>query len=156
MLVGADPAPLEPADEHIDRRVVLIAGHNDTVDGKVVLAEHVDDAQHFQVIGDAEVLPRLARRDIACIHADDDLRLVLHSLQEFDLGVLVKSGQHAHRVLVLHELAAELQIEPALSAFYPLEDVFGLLFNILVRIKSNFLHFSLSACLENNLLSFTI
>ena len=140
MLVDADAAALQAPDEHVDDRVVLVAGDDHAVDRKVPLAEHVDDAQHFEIIGDAEVLARLAGGDIAGVDADDDLRLVLHLLQELDLGVLIKSRQHAHRMLVLDQLAAELQIEAAFLFVNPFQDVAGLLLDILVRIKSDLLH----------------
>ena len=73
-----------------------------------MLAKNIDQTQDLQVVGDTEILTGLAVDDIAGINADDDLRLILHALQQFDLRVFVKTGQYAHRVLVMHQLAAKL------------------------------------------------
>ena len=43
-------------------------------------------------------------------------------------------------MLVLDQLAAELQIEAAFLFVNPFQDVAGLLLDILVRIKSDLLH----------------
>ena len=75
------------------------------------------------------------------VDADDDLRLVFHLFQKLDLGVLVESRKHSHGVLVVDQLAAELQVE-SLAVFVvdPLKDVLGLFLKIFFCIKTDLSH----------------
>ena len=123
MLVSADTAPLKLGHELVDRWSVFVPGDDYRVDRKVVAAERVYQAHDFKIVCDAEVLAGLALYDVPRVDADDYLRLVFHSLQELDLGVLVKAREHSHSMLILYQLAAEFQIEPAFAALYPLKDV---------------------------------
>ena len=50
-------------------------------DGKIVLSEGVDETQNLQVICNTEILTSLAGHNIACINADNNLRLIFHMLQ---------------------------------------------------------------------------
>ena len=124
VLVGADAASFELGHELVHGRSVFISRDDNGVDREVVAPELVYQSHDFQVVCYAEVLPALALDDISCIDADDYLRLIAHPLQEFDLGVFVKSRKHSHGVLVLNQLAAEFQVEPAFAASDPLKDVF--------------------------------
>ena len=108
VFVGFDVSALQFINKAIDCRSVLVSGYNDAVDLQIMLAKNIDQTQDLQVVGDTEILTGLAVDDIAGINADDDLRLILHALQQFDLRVFVKTGQYAHRVLVMHQLAAKL------------------------------------------------
>ena len=141
-------ASLKLGYELIDRRRILISGDDYRVDLEIIAAELIDQPHDLQVICDAEVLTGLALDDISGINADDDLCFVAHLLQELDLGILVKARKYSHSVLVLYELAAELKIEPAFAALYPLEDVLGLLFDILLCAESLFLHITLLSLLQ--------
>ena len=140
MGVCADSAPFELGDELVDRRSILVSGHDHRVHLEVIAPEFVDKPHDLQVVGDAEVLPRLALDDVARIDADDDLGLVLHPLEQLDLGVLVEARQHSHRVLVLYQLASELKVQTALAAAYPFKDVLGLFFDVLFCAESFFNH----------------
>ena len=125
MLIGPDPAAFQLVYKLVHRRrVVLIARHHHAVDYQIVLAENIHQPQHFQVIGNAEILSRLVGHDIPGINTDNDLRLVLHLLQELDLGVFIKPRQHAHGMFVLHQFASEFQIQSlAVSTIDPLQDI---------------------------------
>ena len=141
VLIGFDISAFQLVDKAVDRRRILVAGHDHAVDLQIVLAEDVDQAQHFQIISDAEVLPRLAVDDVAGIDADDDFRLLLHALQQLDLRVFIKARQYAHRMLVMHQLAAELQIQPFTAArIDSFQNIFGLFLDIFVCIKTYFSH----------------
>ena len=137
MLVCPDAAALQLGNKSVYGRLVLIPGDHHAVDRKIPAAEHIDEAHHLQVVSYSEVLAGLVRQDVPGVDADDYLRLILHPGQQFYLCVFVESGQHALGVFVLHQLAAELQIKPvAAAAVDALEDVTGLFFEILFRIKT--------------------
>ena len=137
MLVCLDAAALQFGDEGVDRRLVLVPCNYHAVYRKVPAAEHVYEAHDFQVVGYSEVLAGLVCEYVAGVDADDYLRLILHFGEQFYLCVFVETGQHALCVFVLHQLAAELQIEPvAALAVYALKDVTGLFFEILFRVKT--------------------
>ena len=137
MLIGPDPAAFQLVYKLVHRRrVVLIARHHHAVDYQIVLAENIHQPQHFQVIGNAEILSRLVGHDIPGINTDNDLRLVLHLLQKLDLGVFIKPRQHAHGMFVLHQFASEFQIQFVVKVADTLTDVSRLHFQILVVVKS--------------------
>ena len=124
VLVRSDAAPFEPADEHVDSRLVFVPCDHDAVDRQLVAAEHIYYPEDFHIISDAEILTRLVRHDVSGIYADDYLRLVLQSLEKLDLRILVESREHPHGVLVLDKLAAELKVEPlALVLIDPFKDI---------------------------------
>ena len=112
MLIRADPPALQLVDEHVHRRRVLIPGDHHAVDLQIIPAKIVDQPKDLQIVGDPEIMACLTGGDIAGVDADDDLRLVLQPLQQLDLGVLIEARQHSGRVLVMHQLTAEFQIQP--------------------------------------------
>ena len=71
---------------------------------------------------------------------DDDLRLILQLEQHFHLPVRLKARQDARGVIVVKELAAELEIELAAEGVHALEDPLRLQTQILFKIKSDFCH----------------
>ena len=112
MLVSADTAALQLGNEGIDSRLIFIARNDYAVDLQLIFAEHVDEPHDFKIIGDTEVLTGLVGKDIARIDTDDDLGVIFHLGKQLDLGILVKARQDAGSMLVLNQLASELQVEP--------------------------------------------
>ena len=108
------------------------AVHRDVHSGDVV-----DQAQHLHVVADAQVGAHLGLFNVACADAEDDLGLVAQLVQQPDLAVHIKAGQHPGGMVVVEQLAAELQIQLALELFDPGENVLGLLLNIKVVIESD-------------------
>ena len=98
--------------------------------------EGVDEAQKVVVICDAEVAAALAALDIVGGDDDDDLRFVLHLQKHPHLAVRLKAGQYSRGVVVVEELAAELEIEFAAEAGYPFAYLLRLQAQIFVVVKA--------------------
>ena len=101
-------------------------------------AEDVDEPQHVAVIGDAQVAPDLVLLDVSGVDGDDDLRLVLQLLQHADLAVWLESGQHPGGVVVVKQLAAELQIQLSAELRDAVPDVLRLHLQVLLVVKADF------------------
>ena len=141
MLICFYPAALKFVDEHIDRRSVLVARYDNAVDGKVVAAESIYEPQHLKVVRYPEVVTRFARSYIARVNADYNLGFVLHLLEKFNFGVLVKARKNSHRMLIVNKLSSEFEIKPfSLMFFNSFEDISGLLVKIFFRVKTDFPH----------------
>ena len=102
--------------------------------------EGVDEAEQVVVIGDAKVAAALAALYVVGGDDDDYLGLVLHLHEHAHLAVRLKARQHARVVVVVKELAAELQIQLAAELAHALADVLGLQGQILFVVKSDLHH----------------
>ena len=128
----------------INSRLVFITGDHYAVNAEIVLSKGVDKTHHFQIVSNAKIVSRFIGGDIPRINADNNFRLVLHTLQEFYLCIFVKTRKDSHGVFVVNQLAAKFQIKSiTLAAFDSLEYISGLLFDIFLRIKA-LLQFSAS------------
>ena len=108
------------------------AVHRDVHGGDVV-----DEAQHLHVVADAQVRAHLGLFDVAGGDTEDDFGLVPQFVQQANFAVHVKAGQHPGGVVVVEELAAELQIQLALELVDPGQDVLGLFLNVKLVVKSD-------------------
>ena len=75
--------------------------------------EGVDEAEGVRAIGDAKIPSDLAFLQIHGGDCHHDLHLILQLHEHADLGVRVEPGQHPGGVMVVKELAAELQVQLA-------------------------------------------
>ena len=116
------------------------AGQHHASDQETVAGEGVHQAQQVHIIGDAEVAADFVFLDISDVDGNNDLHLVAEFLEHPDLGVRVKAGKHAGRVVVVEQLAAEFQIELASEAADALADVLGLRLQIFVVVKTDSVH----------------
>ena len=141
MLVGFDISSFQLVYEHVYSRRILISCDNDTVYLQIILSENVNKTQYLQVISYSKILTGLAVDNVSRIDTYYYLCLILHLLQELYLGILIKTRQHSHCMLIVYQLPAEFKIQPlAVSVIYSLKNIFGLLFNVLFRIKTYLLH----------------
>ncbi len=83
-------------------------------------AEGINQAQHVLVIGDAQIPAHLVCNDVLSADGDDHLDLLAHVQQHADLAVRQKAGQHARRMIIIKQLAAQLQIEFAAVVLHAL------------------------------------
>ena len=111
-------------------------GDDHAAGGEAHAAEDVHEAQHVLVVGDAQVAAHLALLDVVRVDGDDDLGVVDEDLQHADLGVGFEAGQHARGMVVVEELAAELQIELAAELVDAVADVLCLQRDVLVVVES--------------------
>ena len=126
--------------EGVRSRLTGVLRDNDRADVQTDAAEGVDEAEHIHIIGDAEVGADLVLLNVACRDNDDDFCVVLHLAQHANLAVGREAGQHAARVVVVEQLAAELKVQLAAEMRDALLDVRRLGRNVFVVVKSDFLH----------------
>ena len=139
MLVGADAQGLQPPDELVRNGLAPVVGEHHAADGEPDAPEGVDQAEGVLVIGDAQVAPALGALDVVGRNGDDDLRLVLHLQQHFDLAVRLEARQDPGGVEIVKELAAELQIQLA-ELGDPVADPLGLQLYIFCVVKARSVH----------------
>ena len=109
----ADALPLQPLAELLGGDLAGVACDHDTAHQKPQQLEVADQLQRVVGIGDAEVRAHLLVFDVAGVDGKDDLGLILERLQQAELHVRVVAGKAARGMEVVHQLAAELQIELA-------------------------------------------
>ena len=98
--------------------------------------EGIDQPQDFLVVGDVQVPSLFILFDIVRADDDDDLRLLTQLRQHFYLAVRPESRQDARSMVVVKQLAAQLQIQLSAKAGHPLTDAFGLGFGVQFMIKA--------------------
>ena len=77
MVVYSDAHPLQPGLECLGSGVVMVAGEHHTGDIEAEVPEDLDQPDHVQVIGDAQVTPDLVLLNICGVDGDDHLHLIL-------------------------------------------------------------------------------
>ena len=88
--------------------LTLILRDNDAADEKTDRAERVDETQHIAVVGYAEVAADLVILDIARVDDNDYLNIRADIFEHLQLAVGLEAGQDARGMVVVEELAAEL------------------------------------------------
>ena len=97
----------------------------------------VDEAQGIHVIGDAEVAALLVLFDVARVDDHDDFRVIFQLGEHPQFTVRLKAGQYAHGMVVVEDLAAELEVQLAAGALDAFLDVGRLQFQIFVVVESD-------------------
>ena len=140
VLVDAYAKVLQLMLEELRRVLAAVLGDDDTADIEPDGAERVNQAHDVHVVGDAEVAAALVELDMLGADGDDDLRLIFYLQQHFHLAVRLEAGEHARGVVVVEELAAELQIELAAELVDALENFLRLQLKIFLIVKSDLCH----------------
>ena len=117
--------------------LILEAGDHHAGRGEAHGAEDVQQAQNVLVVGDAQIAAHLALLDIVGVDGDDDLNVLGHLLQHADLAVGLESRQHARGMVVIEQLAAELQIQLAAELADPLADMLSLQSQVFIVIETD-------------------
>ena len=108
---------LQPLAEHVGGLLAAVVRDADAAHVEADGAEGVYEPQRVLVVGDAEVPAALAALHVVGRDDYHYLRLVLHLEEHAHLAVRLEARQHARGVVVVEELAAELQVElPAEAA----------------------------------------
>ena len=123
MAVNAHAERLELVFKEVCGMLAVILRDDDAADVQSDGAEGVDQPHHVHVVRDAEVAAALAHFDVRGVDGNDDLRLLLELKEHFDLAVRLEARQHARGVVIVKELAAELQIELSAEVVDPLKDL---------------------------------
>ncbi len=135
--VGGDAPAFQLVGEDAGGGLSLVPGDDHRIDGETQGPQVVDELKHLRLVGVPQVPPALVVLDIPGVDADEDLRLVPQGLQKLQLGVFPVAGEAPLGVEVVHQLAAELQVK-LVPAFHPLQDVFGLPFDVNFMVKALF------------------
>jgi len=109
--VNRDPSSFQFVAEGLGGGLPFEAGDHHRPYVEIVLAQVVDQFEGVGIVGDPEVRSHLAAVDIAGVHAENDLRLVGEPLQEAHFHIGVKPRQDTRGVVVVQQLAAELQVQ---------------------------------------------
>ena len=144
MAVDLHAEGLQPLLEKLRRRLAAVVGYDNAADVQADAAERVDKAQGVLIVCNAQIAAALVALDVVGGDGDDDLGVVLHLKEHLYLAVGLKAGQHAGRVIIVEELAAELQIQLAAELGYPVADIARLFAHIFGIVKSYRFHVSLS------------
>ena len=135
---GADAQIVEALFKGLHLRGGGVLGHTHAAHIQAHPLEGVDQAQHIQIVGDAVIAADLAAHNVLSADDDDDLRLILQLQQHLQLAVRLEARQHAGGMIVVEQLAAELQIQLVVKLLDALADMLGLHRKIFVVVKSNF------------------
>ena len=135
MVVHPDAHALQPGLEGLGRHIVVIPGqyHAGHVESEV--SENVDQPDHVQVIGNAQVPTDLVLFNVPGVNGNDHLHLVLHLQQHPQLAVRLEAGKHPGGMIVVIQLAAKFQIQLAAKLGDPLPDVAGLHLQVFIVVK---------------------
>ena len=127
----------EALDEGIGGGLPGILGDDHGAYIKAQTPEHIRQAQHIIVVADAQIAAHLALFNVSGADGDDDLHLVLQGGQHTNLAVGPEAGQHPGGMVVVKELAAELQIQLVAELAAALLDMRGLQGQVFVVVKSD-------------------
>ena len=138
--VVADAECVEALDESVRRVLPRVLRDAHAADIEAQRAERVDQSQAVVIVGDAEVAAHLVFLNVVRVDRDDDLHIVAQLLEHADLAVGLEAGKHARGVVVVKELAAELQVQLAAELADALADMRGLHGKVFVVVKTDLSH----------------
>ena len=135
---------VQPVHEHVRRRLAGVLGERDAAHVQAEVPEHVHQADDIGVIGDAQIAAQLVLLDVVGIDGDHDFRLIPELQQHLDLVVRRKAGQHAGGMVIVKQLAAELQIQLAAKGLDALANARRLQLNVLLTVETDLFHVAAS------------
>ena len=135
MVIHPNAHSLQPRLEGLGRGIVMIAGQHNTGHIEAEVPEDVDQPDHIQIIGNAQIPPDFVFLDIRGVDGNYHLHLLLQVQQHPQLAVRPEAGKHTGCVIVVIQLAAELQIELAAELGNAIPDMAGLHLQIFVVVK---------------------
>ena len=138
--VAPDAQGGQPLQKGVRRPLAAVPAHHHAAHIEAHAPEDVDQPQHVVVIGDAQVPPDLVFLDVCGVDGNEDLHVVLQLLEHPDLAVRLESRQHPGGVVVVEQLAAELQIQLAAELGDALFDLLGLGGEVLLIVKTDGRH----------------
>ena len=137
---AADAQGLQAVQEGVRRPLAAVLRQHHGADVEAEPPEDVDEPQHVVIVADAEVPPHLVLLDVRGVDGDDDLHVLPQLLEHTDLAVRLEARQDPGGVIVVKELAAELQVELAAELADALLDLLGLDGEVFLIIKTDGCH----------------
>ena len=138
MQINPDAEALELVRKRVDRRLMIVTRDDHAGNEQLLFAERIDQPQDFAVVCDIQIVAHFVVLDVAGMDRDDDLRAVLELFQHPDLAVRRKARQHARRMVVVKQLAAEFQIQLVPERADPLQNLLRLQRDVPVVVKTDF------------------
>ena len=135
VVVNLDAHTLQTGLEGLCHGVVVIPGEHNAGDVESKIPEDIDQPNHVQVIGNAQIAPDLVLFDVAGVDGNDHLHVVLQLQKHPQLAVGLKAGKHPGCVIVVIELAAKLQVQLAAKLSNALPDMLRLHLQIFIVVK---------------------
>ena len=126
VLIALHAKGAQPLDKGVRRRLAGVLGDDHAAHIEAQPPEYVDQPQHVHVVADTQVAAHLVLLDVPGADGHHDLHVVLQRLQHPYLAVRLEPRQHTGGVIVVKQLAAELQIQLAAELGAPRRDVLRL------------------------------
>ena len=117
--------------------LVGIPGQDHGADIKAEVPESVDQAQHVQVVCDAQIAADFTLLDIVGVDDDDHFDLILELREHPDFRVWRETRQDAGGMVIVKQFAAEFQVQLAAEALNALCDMRRLQLVVFILIKSD-------------------
>ena len=134
--IDLDAHGLELALKLVGR--IGVAGDDDGADIETGVAKSLNQAQHIDIVGDAEIAANFILLDIRCGDRNDNFCLICQLQQHAELAVRLKTRKHAGGVVVVEELAAEFEVKLVAELGDALADVLRLHAEVFIVVKPNF------------------
>ena len=144
-MIHSDAHPLQAGLEGRCQGLTVEPGQHHAGHIQTKIPEDANQANHIQIIGDAQVTPDFIFFNVIGVDGNDHLHMVFQLQQHPQLAVRLEAGQHPGGVIIVVQLAAKLQIQLAAECRNPLPDVLGLHLQIFIVIKPNFYHKNFTA-----------
>ena len=136
MDVGDNTQAFEALAESIGTGLTVVVGYYHRPDQKAAALELFPQTQDVHIIGDTQVTANLVLFNVNGTDHYHNLGIIAELLQHTQFTVWLETGEHAAGVMVIEELASELEIKFVSELSDSLLDMFGLYPKILVVVKS--------------------
>ena len=133
--IAPDAQGRQPLDEGVRRRLTGVLGDDHGANIKAQAPENIHEPQHVLIVADAQVAPDLLLLDVSGADDHHDLHVVPDGGQHADLAVRLESRQHPGGVVIVEQLAAELDIQLVAELLPPGPDVLGLEGQVFVVVE---------------------
>ena len=137
---AADAQGLQAVEEGVRRPLAAVLGQHHGANVQPQLPKDVDEPQHVVIVADAKVPPHLVLLNVRGVDGNDDLHVFPELLEHADLAVRLKARQDPGGMVVVKELAAELQVELAAELADALLDLLRLDGEVLLIVKTDGCH----------------
>ena len=118
-------------------RMAVKTRNGNAANGDAELPHRIDEIERLLLVRRPVIGAALLLLDIARINAKNELRLIAKTLKKPELNIGIISGKTARGVVIVHQLAAEFEIELAILRG-ALTNLLRLLADVFVVVKSKF------------------
>ena len=124
--------------ELVCRALTIIVSDNHRTHVEPTVHELIAQTQHIFVVSNAKVSTHLFLLDVFSANHNHNLKTVTQLLEHAQLAVRLKAWKHTRSMVVVKQLAAQLQIQLAIKLSNALTDVLRLNLEVFLVVKSYF------------------